>query len=233
MLNATIYRADELENGGEYAEVQLVSQRVANAQKTCTKKISQNVYNSEGDSSDYITGLLSLTSETTSTPYGGIAEADLVASDGTYPWEGKTTTTSEAMTLDVIRTMRTNAKLYEGANGKPDVVLTTETLWNILAGILQAQQRFTSDSDTAKAGFTNLVFEGAKIVVDDFCPSGYAFALNSKFIGFAVHSNGYFVRDPWANLVTVGVVGKSMKIFWDGNIVCSNRKAHIAHSSLS
>jgi hypothetical protein len=28
-------------------------------------------------------------------------------------------------------------------------------------------------------------------------------------------------------------VAKSMKIFWDGNIVCSNRKAHIAHSNLS
>lgn len=231
--NATIYRTDELENAGEEAEVEIVAQRIAGAQKKCTKDIAGQIYNNATDSAKEITGLLSLASTSTTVAYGNIQEADLVASDGTYPWKGRTTTTTEAISLAAIRTLRSTAKIGDGPQGRPNVGLTTETLYNVVSGILQAQQRFTSDSDTAKAGFENLVFEGMIISPDDYCPSGYFFGLNDKYIGFAVHATGFFEKTPWADLITAGVVGKSMKVFWDGNIVCSNRKSHIAHSNLS
>ena len=41
--NATIYRVDELENAGRYAEVQLVQTRVANAQKSLTKLLAKPI----------------------------------------------------------------------------------------------------------------------------------------------------------------------------------------------
>jgi hypothetical protein len=41
------------------------------------------------------------------------------------------------------------------------------------------------------------------------------------------------VRTPWANLQSADVMGRSMKILWDGNWICNNRKAHKAHSNLS
>ena len=135
------------------------------------------------------------------------------------------------MSLSVLRTLRSDAKLYDGPNGKPDIGTTTETLFNKVKGILQPMQRFTEDKETTKAGFTNLVFEGMLIAADDFCPSGYFFGCNSAFVGFAVHSNGYFARDKWRPLD--GPAGRTMKIYWDGNIICSNRKAHKAHSNLS
>lgn len=230
--NATIYRTDGLMNAGAYAEVQLVAAKIANAQKTVRTHIAKNIYSSGGDSDRHLTGLLTLTSETQTTKYGTIAENDLVSRDGTKPWEGKTNTTGGVISLDILRTVRSQAKIHDGADGKPDIVIMTETLWNKVASILQTQQRFTQDTDTANAGFKNLVFEGMIVAVDDFCPSGYAFFLNSNNYGWAVHSQGYFARTAWADL-TAGPAGQYMRIYWDGNMICNNRKAHIAASGLT
>ena len=218
--NATLYRTDELENAGEYAEVQLATAKLEGAQKTASKKIATSLYTAATDSA-------------TTVAYGNIAEADLVAADGSYPWKGNITTTSEAISLAVIRTLRSLAKVSDGPGGKPDIGVTTETLFNVISGLLQTQQRFTQDTDTLKAGFQNLVFEGMIIAADDYATSGYLFALNSKHIGFGIHSAGYFARTPWADLLSAGQAARSMKIFWDGNLICNNRKAHIAHSNLS
>jgi hypothetical protein len=143
------------------------------------------------------------------------------------------TTTTEGISLAVIRTLASSAKIYDGPQGKPDVGTTTETLFNIVAGILQVQQRFVQDTDTAKAGFMHLIFENKILAADDFCPSGYLFLFNSKHLGFAIHKQGYFARTPWMELLPTGTPAKTMKIFWDGNIVCNNRKAHACHTSLS
>lgn len=229
--NATIYRTDELKNAGGYDEVSMVTSKIASAQKTVTKWIAEKIYSAAGDSSVYLTGILAMCGETATVKYGNIAENDLVAIDGTKPWEGKTTTTTEALTLKVIRTLASSAKIHDGQTGKPDVGTTTETLFNIISGLLQVQQRFTEDTDTVKAGFLNLVFDGKIIAADDFIPSGYLGLYNSNHCGFAVHKKGYFARDKWRPLD--GPAGRTMKNFFDGNWICNNRKAHACHSNLS
>jgi hypothetical protein len=231
--NATVYRTDELQNTGEYAEVQMVTQRLTGAQKSCRKRIADNFYSANADTSKNITGLRAMCSETSTSKYGNIAEDDLEASDGTKPWEGKTDSTEKVISLDVIRTLRSDAKIGDGKEGKPDVGFTTETLFNKISAILQVQQRFTTDKDTVKAGFTHVVFEGMIIAADDFCPSGYFFGVNSAHAGFGIHAKGFFTRTPWANLQSANILGRSMKILWDGNWICDNRKAHKAHSNLS
>lgn len=231
--NATIHRLDELQNAGAYAEVQLINAKVEGAQKQARKTIAQQIYSAATDSAAELTGLLSLTAGAAATAYGGIAENDLVAADASKPWCSNDTTTPGPISLAVLRTLRTSAKVGSGIAGKPDIGVTTEPLFNIVSGTLQVQQRFQEDKDTVKAGFTNLVFEGMIIAADDYCPSGDFFALNSKYIGFAIHKDGYFVREPWGSLTPVGTPAKTMKIFWDGNLVCSNRKAHAVHTNLS
>ena len=231
--NATIYRTDELKNAGEYAEVQMVTQKIEAAQATATKHLATQFYSSSSDTADQLTGLLALCFGGTSTQYGGITPTDLVAADASTPWASVNTTTTEGIGLSVIRTLASSAKVNDGAKGKPDIGVTTETLFNIISGILQTQQRFTQDTDTVKAGFTHVVFEGKIIAADDYGISGYLVLLNSNYIGFAIHKDGFFARTPWGDLVVTGTVAKSMKIFWDGNLICSRRKAHAGHSNLS
>ena len=233
--NATIYRSDEQEASGEYAEVQLVQQHIEAAQSTCRKQIASNLYGNNTDTAKEITGLLKCCSGAATLAYGGLIENDLVATDLTKPWSAKSTTTTEGISLAVVRTLRTSCKISDGANGKTDVGVTTEALFNIVSGILQVQQRFKEDNDTAKAGFTNLVFEGMTLSADDYVPSGDLFIVNSKFYGWAIHKDGFFQRTPWGDMTNApsGIAGKTMKIFWDGNQVVSNRKSHAVHTNLS
>ena len=230
--NATLYRIDELENAGRYAEIELAVQRIAGAQKSLTKLLAGSIYDFPGGDGNRLTGLRACCNESTGVAYGGLAETDVVANDGTMPWEGKMTETVEKISLDVIRDMATAAKLRDGADGKPDLMTMPEALWNVIASILQVQQRFTEGKETAKAGFTGLYFEGKDIFPDDYSPSGNAFSLNSKHLGFAVHQKGYFMRAPW-RVIPDSAEDRSMKIYFDGNMVANNRKAHIGHSNLS
>ena len=230
--NATIYRIDELKNTGEYGEVQLIQQKVAGAQKSVTKILAGSIYNDAAGGGNELTGVMACCNETAGTKYGNIEEEDLVASDGTKPWEGKRNTTTEGVTLNVIRTMASDAKLRDGVQGKPNLVSTTETLFNVINDLLQVQQRFTDGKETVKAGFTGLYFEGKDIFADDYCPSGYAFALNTNHIGFAIHRDGYFKPAKW-KVIPDSPEDRTMKIYWDGNLVVNNRKAQKAHSTLS
>lgn len=230
--NATVYRIDTLKNAGEYAEVQIVRQRVEGAQKSLTKLLASSIYDQATGNSERLTGLLACTSESSTIAYGAIAEDDLVSADGTKPWEGKLDSTTTNLTLNEIRTCRTDAKTRDGKMGKPNLVVTTETNFNVIADILQAQQRYVDGKMTVKAGFTGLHFEGADIFPDDYCPSSHLFGLNTRHYGFAVHQKGYFLRSKW-KIIPDSPEDKTMKIYFDGNAVCNNRKAHKGYTSLS
>lgn len=233
--NATIYRIDGLKQGGGYGKVQLVQQRVGGAQKSLTHLLAGSLYDGPGSSAERLTGIRALCNATTSLAYGGITEDDLVSADGTKAWKGRVVSTTTALNLNTLRTLRSAAKLRDGKNGKPDLIVTTETNWNTIADILQAQQRFTAAtgaSHAAKAGFTGLWFEGADIVADDYCPASHMFGINSTHIGFAIHQKGYFMRSKW-DKIPDSPEDKTMKIYWDGNLICNNRKAHILYSDIS
>lgn len=230
--NATIYRIDGLKNAGEYAVVQMVNQRLSGAQKSITKLLAESIYDMPGGSSERLTGLLACCNEDATLAYAGKAEDDIVAVDGTKPWKGRVNSTGGAISLPKIRTACSTAKLRDGKGGKPDIIVTTETLYNVLSDILQAQQRFTESTATVEAGFTGLKFEGREIFPDDYCPDGYFFALNSNNIGFAVHKEGLFMRTKW-KVIPDSPEDKSLKIYFDGNQIVNNRKAHIAYSGLS
>ncbi len=229
--NATVYLTDAIENSDEYTAVQFVTQKVENAQKTCSNWLASTLYSAAGDEAPTLTGLRALCGEDPDKPYGGVAENELEAADGTKPWEGKTISDGEEISLAALQELRSAAKVSDGVGGKPNVAVTTESLYNKVSRILQVQQRFITDDDAARAGFTHLVYEGMVLAADDFCPAGYVFALNTDYLGFAVHQNGFFARQPWMDLQ--GPAGASMKILWHGNLVCSNRKAHAAHSNLT
>jgi len=230
--NATVYRIDGLKNAGRYAEVQLLKQRVGGAQKSLTKLIAGSLYDLPSGNSARLTGLRALCHETATIAYGGIQEDDLVSADGTKPWEGKMDSSTTTMTLGVIRNGASDAKTRDGQGGKPDLVVTTETNWNIIADILQVQQRFTDGKETAKAGFTGLHFEGKDVFPDDFCPVNHMFEINSNHVGFAIHTQGLFMRSKW-KVIPDSPEDRTLKLYWDGNAVSNNRKAHKGFSALS
>jgi len=230
--NATIYRIDTLKNAGKEADIKLSVQRLGSAQKSITTTLAGSIYDLPGGSSKRLTGLRSLMNETTTTKYGDLAEADLVSDDGDYPWEGKMSADATTIDLAHIRAGKRGSKVRDGVGGKADIVMTTETLRDKLEGILQVQQRFTTATTKVVAGFDALDINGLMIFADDYCPASHTLFLNSNHVGFAIHKNGYFVREKWSKIPD-SAGDRTMKILWDGNMICNNRKAHQGYSNVS
>ncbi len=230
--NVTTYRIDELENAGPEQQVDLLATKLNNGQMSQSKLLADSIYDAPGGGSSRLTGLRALCNETSTLAYGGIAEDDLVSTDGTKVWEGKLYSSATVLSLDVLRDMKRKAKVNDGPKGKPDLFVTTDIIWNGIESILQVQQRLTEGKETAKAGFTGLYFIGMDVFPDDFCPASHAFALNTNYLGFGVHKNGNFVRTPWM-VIPDSPGDRTMKLLFDGNMITSLRKAHQGYSAIS
>ena len=235
--NATVFMPPEVAAEGDYAQVQYVTQRIETAQRTCAGWLAATLYSAAGDEAPTLTGLRALTSPDPDKPYGGIAENDLIAADGSKPWKGITLDDHEAISLDILRQTQDAAtfKITDDTGKdkvvRPNVAVTTEALYNKVSRILQIEGRFVTDNGVAQAGFPHVVHNGMILAPDDYCPAGNLFAVNTNYLGFAIHQNGFFARQPWVELG--GPAGRAMKILWHGNLICSNRRAHACHSNLS
>lgn len=233
--NATILRIDTLENSGPEAMVDLVTEELEGAQESLRDILATSLYSGlEGDSEN-LTGINSITDTTATTNYAGYASNDIVSEDGTKVWTGKGSSTTTALSLAAIRTARTAAAYGKGKKLQPDLIATDEANYNTILGILQVQQRFTEGVKTAKVGFDGIHFEGSDIFPDRYVTknaSSNMYLLNEKHVGFAVHKKGMMVRTPW-EFIAGSARDKTLKILFDGNFICNNRRANYRLSDIS
>lgn len=210
--NITVSGADEHKNMGDSQVLDFVKNKVMAAEMTLKDKIGDGIYSSASTATDI--GGLRLIVDTANT-VGGIDQS-------TYSWwqsstEDATTTT---LTLSALQTAYNAASI----NGKsPTVITATRANYNRYYALLQPQQRFV-DGDTAKAGFQNLMFNGAPFVVSAKCPASHIFLLNEEFLNLYYHPQRDFSFDPFIKSSTQDL--KTGKIFWMGNLGTSNCRMH-------
>jgi hypothetical protein len=106
-------------------------------------------------------------------------------------------------------------------NDHPDVILTTQTLFEKYESLLQPQLRYT-DTKTADAGFQNLLFKSAPIMYDVHAPVGTMFFLNSKYIKLVGHKDKWFAQTEFQRPENQDA--RFALILCYGNLVVSNRK---------
>lgn len=218
---------DKVENSGTAQEVDIVLTKLKMAQKAIKDTLATGIY---GDGVSLagekrITGLLALCNATTSTAYGSIAEDDMSV------WApGTVTTTTEALTLIVMRALRRACDVGGGNEDIPTLYITTDAIKDTYTGLLQPQQRYTDDQ-LANAGFRNLLFENAPVISDQKCTSGYMYALNENYLDFKTHKDFNFNRPEWMR--PTNEYKFTTQILWVGNLVCTRRKAHGLHTNLS
>lgn len=218
-VNLSINRIDELKNSGDSQILSLVKQKTQVAEKTMLDKLSTGVYSSGTDAKS-IVGLRLIAASISST-VGGIAQ-------GTYSWwqpqlDSTTTTLS-------IAAMQSRDNACTVNNDSPTVIATTRALYNSYYGLLQPQQRFT-DSETAKGGFSSLMFNGKPVIADSYCPSSHMFFLNESYLHLFVHKDEDMRFEPFQKPVNQNV--KVAKIYWAGALGSSNNRLHGAMSGLT
>lgn len=205
--NITISHTDELQNSGDAQMVDFVRSKVQSAEMTLADTLGTGIFNA-GTTAKAIIGLrLAVDSAGT---YGGIARAS-------YSWwAAQEDSTSTVLTMPLLQGLYGDCTV---GNDKPTISVTTQDLYDSYMNILTPLQRF-QDEDTAKGGFTNIMFNGIPVVVDSHCPAYHWFMLNEKYINLFYHPKDNFRFEPFIKPVDQAMA--TAKIFWAGQMVVSN-----------
>lgn len=207
--NISISRLDEIKNSGDAAILKFVKQKVQVAEKTIEDQMGTGLYNA-GSNAKAIGGLRLIVG--TSNTVGGISQSS-------YSWwQAQVDSTTTTLTLAALQS-RDNACTI--GNDGPTVMMTTRTLYNSLYALYQPQQRFM-DSETAKGGFSSLMFNAKPVIVDSHSPANYVWFLNEDYLNLYYHPDENFRFEPFQKPVNQNV--KVAKIFWAGAFGTSNAR---------
>lgn len=218
-VNISIERSEELKNMGDAQVIDLVKAKTQIAEDTMTDYLGDGLY-SAGTNAKSIVGTRGQLVGTGST-VGGISTTD------NSWWRAQVDSTTTTLSLPPMQTMYNRATIN---NKSPTVGMATRTLFNSYWGLLQPQQRFT-DSDTAKGGFQNLMFNGMPIISGAKVSSSQPLLfLNEQTFALKVHKDEDMRFEPFQKPVNQNV--KTAKIYWMGAFGFDQLRANGAFTAL-
>jgi len=139
------------------------------------------------------------------------------ATDATF---AEMTSTTNGVAAISARMTRLYGALTIGSD-QPDLIITTQVIYDAYESSLQANKRFVSnDAGLGDAGFSTLKFKNAAIVADSHCPDSTMLMLNTKYLDFKVHSKRNFSFQDFQKPINQDA--RTAKIFWMGQLVCTN-----------
>jgi hypothetical protein len=216
--NITITRLDELKNSGESQVLNFVKQKVMISEKTLADTLGTGIYN-DGTTAKALVGLRAIVDA--GSTVGGIAQ-------GTYSWwQAQEDTSTTTMTISALQSQFTAASID---NDTPTVIMMTRANFDRYYNLLQPQQRFM-DAETAKGGFSSLMFNGKPVIADSYCPANHVFMLNENYLDLYVHRDEDFRFEPFIKVKDQAV--KVAKIYFAGALASSNNRMHAKFDSLT
>lgn len=207
----SISRKDELKNSGDAAKLKFVQSKVEIAEKTIKDNVATALFNA-GTDPKAILGARTFVS--TSNTYGGISQS-------TYSWhQSNVDATTTTLTLPAMQTLWGSCAI----NGDtPSLLIGTQANYNRFWGLLQPQQRFTSDKSVS-AGFTSLMFNQAEFFADSKAPTGYLFYINEDYLNLYMHKDENFRFDPFDSPLNQNI--KVAHVFAMMVLASSNNRMH-------
>lgn len=214
----TITEEDELKNGGSAGILKLLASKSQIAEKTIKDQLGTGIY-SDGTNTKSIVGLRDIVA--VDQTVGGISQTD-------YSWwRGQVDSTTNTLTISALNSQYESAVVGEE---KPTIGCTTRANYVRYYNVLQPMQRFT-DSETAKGGFQNLMFNGIPLVSDSHCPTAHLFFLNEKHLWLCYHPERNFSAEPFLKPINQQV--KTSRILWMGALGSSNNRLHAKFSGIT
>lgn len=215
----TVSRRDELKNMGKAQVVDFVKSKMKNAEKTMKKKLSVGIYSDGSTDPDSIVGLRS---------WIGVANSPGGISQSANSWyQGQVDSTTTTLTISALQT-QFNAASED--DEQPSVAVGTKAVFNSYYALLQPQQRFT-DGDTAKGGFTSLMFNGIPFISDTNVPSSHLIMANEDHLHLICHRDEDMRMTDFDEPINQNV--KVAKIYWMGVLGSTNNRYHALFSALT
>ena len=203
---------EEAKNNGEAAIINLLEAKIMQAEESMRESFNQMFFgDGTGNSSKDWNGLGNLVDST-----GTVGGIDATATGNEF-WQSYEEGTAGALSLADMSTAYNSVSV---GNDHPDMVLTTQTLFEKYESLLQPQLRYT-DAKTADAGFQNLLFKSAPVVYDVHNPAGVMFFINSKYLTLVGHSGKWFEQTEFVRPEDLDA--QYALIMCYGNLTCRNR----------
>ena len=209
---------DELQNAGAMAAFDNADLKLQEMELTLKDNIGSELFGVGTDNqSAAMNGFADWIDDGTNiTTIGGVTRdtsAVGTAAKATYDATGGSLT---------IPALQTDYGLVTIENEKPNLIVTTQTLWNALFNRVQPQQRYPSGGggvfdDLARIGFESIKFQRAAIIVDSHVQSGRFYMLNTNFIKLIVHAARPGVLRGW--MPTSNKDERVNQLFWAGNLI--------------
>ena len=201
---------EEAKNNGEQEIINLLEAKIMQAEESMRESFNQMFFaDGTGNSSKDWNGLGNLVES--GNTVGGI-------NSSTYSWwQSKEENTSAALTLAQMSSLYNSVSV---GNDHPDLLLTTQTLFEKYEALLQPNLRYT-DTKTADAGFQNLLFKAAPVMYDVHCTAGVFYMLNSKYLTLVGHSGKWFSQTSFVSPEDVDA--RYALIMCYGNLTVRNR----------
>ena len=204
---------EEAKNNGEQEIINLLEAKIMQAEESMREGFNDMFYaDGTGNNGKDWNGLGNIV-EATGT-VGNINRATV----GNEYWRSYEENTAGALTLAQMATAYNTVSV---GNDHPDMVLTTQTLFEKYEALLQPQLRYT-DAKTADAGFQNLLFKAAPVVFDASAPAGVMFFINSKYLTLVGHSGKWFQQTEFVRPEDLDA--RYALIMCYGNLTCRNAK---------
>ena len=210
-VSIAISGIEEAKNNGEQAVLNLLEAKVMQAEESMKEGFTQMFFgDGTGNSGKDWNGLGNLVEA--SGTVGGINRATA----GNEFWRSYEENSAGALSLADMTTAYNSVSV---GNDHPDMVLTTQTLFEKYESLLTPQLRYT-DTNTADAGFQNLLFKAAPVTYDVHAPAGTVFFLNSKYLTLVGHSDKWFASTDFVRPENMDA--RYSLIMCYGNLTCRN-----------
>jgi hypothetical protein len=204
---------EEAKNNGEQEIINLLEAKIMQAEESMREGFNQMFFaDGTGNSGKDWNGLGNIVEA--SGTVGGINRATA----GNEYWRSYEENTSGALTLAQMATAYNTVSV---GNDHPDMILTTQTLFEKYEALLVPNLRFT-DTKTADAGFQNLLYKAAPVTYDVHCTAGVVYFLNSKYLTLVGHSGKWFAQTSFVQPENVDA--RYALILCYGNLTCRNAK---------
>jgi hypothetical protein len=201
---------EEAKNNGEQEIINLLEAKIMQAEESMREGFNTMFYaDGTGNSNKDWNGLGNLIES--GNTVGGID------STANAYWQSYEENTATALTLGQMGTAYNSISV---GNDHPDMILTSQTLFEKYEGLLQPQLRYT-DTKTANSGFQNLLFKAAPVVYDAAAPAGTMFFINSKYLTLVGHSGKWFTQTAFVRPEDLDA--RYALIMCYGNLTCRNR----------